>query len=136
MYEVTVSKFIWAGESIDAAKGHALCHRLITLPFAPFVGLSVYSELWDSKKIISVRWEMDFGKFNCKAEDEYPHATDGKEFSFEWLVTKAKSTGWFVTEVETYESDFEKREKVRGGLKGFSHATNHSDSFRFGGPGQ
>jgi hypothetical protein len=49
---------------------------------------------------------------------------------------KAKSTGWFVTDVETYESDFEKREKMRGGQKGFSDAINHSDFFRFGGPGQ
>lgn len=44
----------------------------VTLEFAPFIDLEIYSAPWQSGRIKRVTWAIDKKCFYCYTEDEYP----------------------------------------------------------------
>lgn len=107
MFKVRLVKCIWthSEEVVQASLEHgsiserekpkvAILERTISLPFAPFIGLELSGEDWDSGALERVSWLSSKEEFRCAVADEYPRNAYGSELSYEFLLESSLEEGW------------------------------------------
>jgi hypothetical protein len=72
----------------------ALLRRELTLPFTPFLGLSISSQRWSCKSLQSIKWSDEEQTFHCTVNDEYPRFALDTLLSFEDLLSMSLDEGW------------------------------------------
>ncbi len=95
-YTITLSKLILE-DSNEGAKYASLRYEL-SLPFVPFIGLSLGEKNWSSGTIKSVYFDNATLKFSCHVENEYANDDVDDDYTpdsyFDHLVERAVSEGW------------------------------------------
>ncbi|WP_298771417.1 hypothetical protein [uncultured Shewanella sp.] len=97
MYHVIVMKHIAKNEDEDNFEGKQFYYHL-SLPFPPYVGLTISTSGWFSGTIESVDWtqnELSGQKyFTCRVTGEKPFYSNGDYFSYEGLCETALQRFW------------------------------------------
>jgi hypothetical protein len=72
----------------------ALLKRELSLPFAPFPGLSLSSQGWSCCPLQTAAWSDEEQMFRCTVQDEYPRWALDTPLSFEDLLSMSLDEGW------------------------------------------
>ncbi|HYR06010.1 MAG TPA: hypothetical protein VEP71_04935 [Gallionella sp.] len=94
MFKVVFCKNIWDGEDSESSKVMAIYTKEVQLPFAPQPNIKISWSSGKPQSPITVRWEVEDGKFVCDMEDEFVHWSSGYEYDFKWLTFRAEEDGW------------------------------------------
>ncbi|TBR12516.1 MAG: hypothetical protein EPO43_13555 [Rugosibacter sp.] len=107
MFEVCLVKCIWThpekivqeafgygGSSNSDGPKVAILKRFISLPFAPFIGVEVSGDGWNSGPLQRVTWGTTDEQFLCTVADEYPRTVNGSELTYEFLLENNLYEGW------------------------------------------
>lgn len=112
MHRVEIYKTIWAGDVPSESEGIASKLKYVSMPypdrvsfkyslqlsFVPFVGLSIIDDTdsynFRSGNINKIIWFHHEKLFACYVDDERPYSSRGYEYSYEWLLNDAQSSGW------------------------------------------
>lgn len=110
MFRVVVCKSIWTHpeeevvqhfgvaaavlERRSDAPKVALLHKVLSLPFVPYPGLSIEAEGWSCGALRAVTWLDREQCFRCSVADEYPRWAVDTELSFEDLLSISIDHGW------------------------------------------
>ncbi|WP_180138938.1 hypothetical protein [Desulfoluna butyratoxydans] len=92
---MSLDKKRWAGGYIDT-----------TLPFVPFIGLSLWGEVgarWQTKPIESISYNIEDQRFHCSTQEHEFESDDGDFVDIDFLIRSAKKHGWKGFE-EIYEN--------------------------------
>jgi hypothetical protein len=107
MFDVRLVKCVWThpekvvheslgyGTSSSEEKPKvAILEKSLSLPFAPFVGLELSGEGWDSGPLRQVSWSVSTEQFRCAVADEFPRNAYGSELSYEFILERSLQEGW------------------------------------------
>lgn len=107
MYNVRLIKCIWTHSSkvVEESLKYgvasseekpkvAILEKSLSLPFAPYVGLEISGEGWDSGPLVRVSWLSASAQFRCTVADEYPRNAYGSDLSYQFLLESSLQQGW------------------------------------------
>lgn len=89
-YKVRLALYIY---NRDQAKVVFMAKSL-TMPFVPFIGLSLGGELGICGPIISVSWSNEDQSFTCSLESHESECDDGSVIDMDYLISEARDNGW------------------------------------------
>jgi hypothetical protein len=107
MFKVSLVKCVWThpekvvqesleygAVSSEEKPKVAILEKSLSLPFAPFIGLEITGDGWDSGPLKRVSWFSSTEQFRCTVADEYPRKAHGSELSYEFLLESSLQEGW------------------------------------------
>ena len=100
MYKCEFSKIIWGNQ--NKTDLYEVVVKDLTLPFPPYLGLSVSSGRFKSGIIVSVGWDNDREVFSVGVEAEIPYEDDDYNLVTAEFITKhlLKRRGWEILDVK------------------------------------
>ncbi len=98
MYRCEFSKLIW--KDIERSEIHDVLVKNLTLPFTPYLGLSVVSGRFKSGEIQAVTWDTEKEVFSVSVKDEIPWEDEDHHSHTAEQITNhlLKRTGWELPE--------------------------------------
>ena len=106
MFTVRLVKCIWTesqqfteaflsqGGGTASESRVAILEREVSLPFAPYPGLEISGDGWESGPLQTATWCLSESRFRCAVRDEYPRNAFGTHLSYEFLLSQSLQAGW------------------------------------------
>jgi len=97
MFKVLLNQRLFDSPRLESISKASWLYREITLPFAPFPGLSIERFGWRAQKIMAVEWSVDRELFRCHLEHEYPDLFKIDGYEYEELRDLMVKDGWMLS---------------------------------------
>lgn len=102
-FRVTFTKTIWKGQTASTALRLAIFRRECALPFTPTTSIEFFWGRDPAQAPTRVTWHVEEAGFTCTMPDEFPYQEGEDNYTYEWLIKNAITSGWtLVREFPAY----------------------------------